>query len=134
MISLQKRHFGVRDDHTRYDRQKEKLSEAPAQPCAKSRAFRMPAMIIVAENYSPQLPLAIRAASRPIIQAVVSLSQEINRIVIDDESTDLVHLVAMVVRKRRLDAFPNAMTQLIQLLAQSLAAETTTAHKHRPSN
>lgn len=91
-------------------------------------------MIIVAESYSPQLQLAIRSASRPVIQAVVSLSQGINCIVLDDESTDLVRLVATVVRKRRLDAFPNAMTQLIQLLAQSLAAETATAHTHRPSH
>ena len=94
-------------------------------------------MIIVTESFSP-LQLAIRAASRSAIQAIVSLAQRTEvckgRILLDDKSTDLAYLGATLEHKRRLDAIPNARTQLIQLLAQSLAAETATARKHQPSN
>jgi len=94
-------------------------------------------MIFVTESFSP-LHLAIRAASRSVIQATVSLAQEIEcrkgRILLDDKSTDLAHFFAMLEHKRRLDPFPNARTQLIQLLAHSLAEDTATARKHQPSN
>lgn len=80
---------------------------------------------------------AVRVAARPAIRWLIRLSEEItqnrvNRIVLDEESRGLPSFGALA-RRQRLGAFPDAIEQLIQILAQSLAVETIAVRQQRPS-